>query len=424
MISLRTHAKMSLLALFVLSIGGRCVGCARASTPTATTPTSAPTTRPVELGVGKADLFRMEPLSGGDLCQVASGMADEVWLFFSDFGKGLQFARRTSGMWTGLAPLTAPNWTFIERLTAIPDASGNPVVIWSGYDGQPGEALVAARWSSEGWSEPQPLDRLATSTSINELISLRDSRGRIHVVYDRPLPNRESYSRGFPPEGEFPDKCFHAVFDAQHWSKPQATTGPGRFYVTPLALSEGVNGSVLLAIVMHRFTKDGFKGRFLASQSWDGQAWSAVEDLAETDKEYDLGLLTDRWGARIAWYPGDVAARGQYGSRVAGSLRCFLQRDGRSENLLVGSYVWPPRFGVDFSGRVVMLWRVPDGECRFRLWNGREWSETLNGLPDGELVPTQTGNWLLVSKDSDGIHLQEIVVRERTATTTPSIGAQ
>lgn len=243
-------------------------------------------------------------------------------------------------------------WVNVERMSLSNDEAGRPVVIMMGCVQDARNSRVVGRtWTGTEWTEPDEIDRFDGSGVFGGMISYLDSKGRIHVAYDRDLDDRESY--GFM-DGQFPDKCFHAVRTEQGWSKASATTGRGKFYVDPVSLGEFADGTVYLTVEVHPFTSSSrLETEYLGCQRWSGREWSELEE--GTPK----ALSTDYWGNRIS------------------ELRATTQRsDG------VGKGPARPRTAScrDRLGRLVVFsW--DSSQVTVCMWNGNEWAEDVTFSP-------------------------------------------
>ncbi len=343
----------------------------------------------VELSLGKKEYIETESRVGGDEFRLVSAPNKTLWLILTSSQRLLWTVRR-GGVWDVLKPIPITGWTFINRITAVADGGGNPVIVWSGFDGVPGEAVATLRWTGSAWSEPRILDRLETCTSVLHLDSLRDGRGNVHIAYDRPLKPRESYNIGFIfGEGFFPSKCWHAVYDGQSWRKPRPTTGKGRFDLDALGLSHGPKDSVTLALRVGPARKQSYVG----AQTWDGDAWGAIEKLKEGE---DGVVVASPWGDRLVWW--------NQGFICGGSVI-----RGDRESPVAWEY-WgaPVPAANDHAGRIA-VW-LPRGGLR--IWNGQRWSHPLQCGSATELIATLDGNLLAGDWRGDRIHIQQILVKE------------
>ena len=132
-----------------------------------------------------------------------------IWVIWADILKLTAVMHTNASAEPTIQQVPPKNWKFVNHCTATLDASGRPYVIWSGYDETTGEAVAASHWRDDGWSNPAILDRLVPCKSVNSMVSVLDSAGNIHVVYDRPLDPYEQYARGsIVVSGEFPTSVF------------------------------------------------------------------------------------------------------------------------------------------------------------------------------------------------------------------------
>lgn len=359
--------------------------------PLSTTKPDAPRPAAVTLLLGGTEIVPTpEEPHGGDDCCVIVVDTDELWLILARWQK-LSYCVRRNGAWGPVKPIETPGWKYFDRIVAVSDGANHPLIVWLGFDQQTGQALAAMQWTGERWTEPVIVDRRKTSGGAVELRALRQANGRIHVVYDRPLDDREEYNVG--GHGAYPSKCFHAIFADGQWSKPQPTTGRGRFDLDPVGLTTGPAGTIWCAV---QYSPPYAPGD-VAVQSWDGERWSRVERLHAGEGG---GVLTDPWGSRLIWW------------HTVDSVGALLRQDG-TETPQSWVY-WGATIPVtnDAAGRIAVYFEGSSTEGgRVRVWNGNGWAEVVTGkLPRmTRLTSALNGNLLLTGWTSDGIHLVEII---------------
>lgn len=343
----------------------------------------------VELSLGKGDFVKVQPWVSGDEFCLASGPDGRIWLLLTA-SQCLYYAVRQDGSWSEVKAMPTDGWAFINQLTAAVDKAGQPVVIWSGFDATPGEALGASHWLGSSWGRPQLLDRLETCTSIENLCSLRDNTGNVHIAYDRPLKQRESYNLG--GHGMFPSKCWHAVFDGSRWSKPGATSGKGLFSAKALGLSRGSDGCIVLAVHSSPPSDAGYIGE----QTWDGSAWSSIKKLKDGARG---GMAATPWGDRLVWWSKD---------QRSGASLMRGNREAAVPSVFVGE-----SFPVaqDQAGRLALYQRGTNGG-KIQVWNGNRWSGDIECGLVTRLIATMDGNLIAARFERDGVWLQDILVRE------------
>lgn len=292
---------------------GWATGCRRNSndrpSPSATA-SSASQLKDSRLTLGKKYTLAAPAAKGGDICEVICDRKGQVWAFLARF-TALSYAKITDKGAEQLQEMPIRGWKFINRMKAAIDDSGNPQLIWSGFDSATGEALAAIRWDGMKWSEVQILDRLSPSTSIGNIDAMLDSLGNLHVVYNRPLEDREAYSVGsLVVDGQFPNKCFQVMLKGQHWTKPEATTGKGHYYVENLRLSRGQGGRMYLSESIEPF--DTWE-RYPGYQIWDGQKWGNLTGVGPSGKDiYSGTTIADAWNVMHVWWQKGIGGAWQY----------------------------------------------------------------------------------------------------------------
>jgi len=356
---------------------------------------------PVELSIGEQFDFHPKKLSGFDSYHFISGKEGEFWVLLDEMFEPLMAARVTKGTKPSLESISPHDWADVGRVSVTNDDSGNPVVIMMGYVQDAGNTQVVVRkCSGHEWTEPVQLDRFDGSGTLGSMVSLLDSKGRIHVVYDRKLALRESYGI---MHGQFPDKCFHASFDGKNWSRARSTTGKGKFYVDPRFLSELPDTKICLGMRVHPFSAFGYKAEYVGYQLWNGERWSSIAE--GPPKEAPSGAegqpVFDYWGNSISRLSKD------------GRDHCVLKKRG-SDSVENVPLLSEPVLKRDRSGRIIICsWDSTQGEIR--LWNGDQWAENLSYPLDLEVRTTQIlsnpdGNVFLIHKGESRIVIQQIKV--------------
>jgi len=191
----------------------------------------------------------------------------------------------------------------------------------------------------------------------------------------------------------------------EHWaawyyssgrSKPTPTTGKGRFGVRPLGLSPGPDGSIVMAVEVQRPQQP----RYIGQQTWDGKSWTKPEMVKDLDMG---GMIATPWGDQLVLWPGEAS----------------LLSQGRQK-----AYPWISRYSDvpvvnDSAGRIVAYLSDQQGGT-LRVWNGEQWSNTLRCGEATQVTPTPDGRIWLGKWQSDGVQLQEILVRELPGPSAPT----
>ncbi|MBL7140780.1 MAG: hypothetical protein ISS74_07710 [Planctomycetes bacterium] len=303
------------------------------------------------------------------------------------------------------------------------DGAGCPVVVMMGsVQDARNTSLVVRRWAGAEWTDPVELDHFDGSGHFGRMVGLLDSHGRMHVAYDRRLDKPEAYG---VMDGQFPDKCFHALYDGQRWSRGKATTGAGRYYIDPVGMGELPDGTVCLLAEISAFgILGGLEGRYLGNQRWDGKAWSAVgrepvpeavvsiganasfyEDpeplIAPDDRRFST--MHDYWGNTIAW---------------VGDQLCLVRRHQAPDGyeavsvLSTGYTSCMPLLKRDRSGRIALC-SCDASHVEVRLWNGNGWAEPLTFPSAGIFGVTKVlfnpdGNMYVIGKGKDRFVIRRI----------------
>ena len=201
-------------------------------------------------------------------------------------------------------------------------------------------------------------------------------------------------------EGEFPDKCFHAVGDGTIWPRAQPTTGRGKFYVDPVALSELQSGIICLLMKVREFSTS-FEPEYTGYQTWDDKQWSSLGKEPPTEALQALAAhaISDNWGNTVT------------SEEQGGECRSVVRNRERivSRGPLLLS---KPLMARDHAGRVVVLSQdAPHGELQ--LWSGAEWSEPVafeldRGAKVTHLLPNPGGDIYLVCEGGSDIQIQRV----------------
>jgi hypothetical protein len=355
---------------------------------------------PMELSLGEQFVFHPEPLAGGDEYHWAIGRNGEFWVFCQKLFQPLMAARIEKGVQPSFEPISPKEWVDADRVSVSNDASGNPVVLMMGCVQDARDTHVVARkWSGQGWTEPVELDAFDGSGTFGYMISFLDSKGRVHVVYDRRLEPYESY--GFM-HGQFPDKCFHAWSDGQKWNRAKATTGRGEFYLDPRFLSELPDGKVCLALRVSPFSSWwGLGPDFQGCQFWDGSQWSDIvkERPREARCQSDGEPVLDYWGNTVSWSGED------------GKHYCLLKKRG-SDSVESIDILSAPLLKRDLSGRIIVC-SSNSSEGEIRVWKRDRWTGPLRYPLDGgekasRILCNPDGSILVVHEGESRIVVQRI----------------
>lgn len=370
--------------------------CAKEDQPTSgpVSPLDEPV---IELSFGRRILCELPEAAGGDRCKVICDSSGRLWLFIARF-QSLSYSTYEGETWTPVKPVCSSEWKFINRMTAVVDGTGLPIVIWAGFDGGPGESLAAVRWNGSDFGRPWCLDRLPAGKSIGGLDAILDCGGRLHVAYDRPLSPPEEYATGsIIVDGEFPDKLFHIVFDGQGWSVPHPTTGKGQYYVDDVVLSSDLKGKVCLSAVIAPFGTSA-KRDYVAYQIWSSGKWSSAargspegQDVSEGQAAIDPDGAVHVWWA-VGFNPTLYCALPQ--KRVApGTAREW----------------YDPPFLARLSGPLL----AANSSGFVSVWNGAVWCRPLEtggseGIAAGPNHKVFTWVWA-----DEGVVIQEMLVANK-----------
>jgi hypothetical protein len=322
-----------------------------------------PSPTPVTLVISDQIVFHPKSLSGGDNYHYISGKNGELWVLLQELSQPLKAARINGDKDFQFKPICPADWAGVTRVSVTNDESGNPVVVMMGYVKNSSKMQVVVRKRLDNnWSNPIEIDRFDGSGTFGSMISLLDSKGRIHVVYDRHLEPRESYAVGFIiVDGEFPDKCFHAFFDGEKWSRSKSTTGKGKYYVDPLFLSEMPSGNICLGLEVSPLRTDAES----QSQIWDGNNWSKLAEKWPKEAFYVKNTCVfDYWGNAISW------------GSVNDGYQCFVSRRDNPNKTDIRDLKSMPTVTRDRNGRIV-LFSHDSSQAEIRMWNGEQWSDKL-----------------------------------------------
>ena len=316
---------------------------------------------PVRLSVAEQLLFHPKTLRGIDRYHFVSGKNGEFWILLQEMLKPLTASRLTKDSQSPFEPISPSNWNDVDRVSVANDGSGRPVVIMMGCVQDYRDSRVIARtWTGNQWTDPVELDQFDGSGTFGNMLALLDSKGRIHVVYDRRLSSGENYSTGLIiVDGEFPDKCFHAFWEGNEWSRGKSTTGRGRFYVDPVSLSELPDGRVCLVMKVHPIGRIKPESEYVGYQVWDGRQWSGI-----SEKQPD------------------------------------------------GAAIEPLLRKRDLAGRIIDV-SQDESLVKLRLGNGHEWTESLTFPCRGQaaqvLLKPDGNIYIIVQEDAD-IRIQRILL--------------
>lgn len=352
----------------------------------------------VSLSLGPTETILVaEHPTGGDSALVLAGSGQQMWVILARLEAPLMWAARHGDGWSAFSPLPMPGWKFVNKITGVVDADGNPWVAWSGYDERNGEAIAVSKWTGQGWSPLQIIDRITPCVFITQLLMLADGAGRIHLVYDGALTPPEDYARGFiVVDGEFPHKCIHIYFDGKNWTSPVATTGRGRFGLTPMSLRLRADGSIQLTQTRRKFgLVDGFEYA-IVRQIWNGTSWSSPDVLRDCAQPvYEGDSIRDRWGATITCWSGEQ------------SLEYQFSRPGQDPTL--GTYD-VGRYGTTFlshpSGRIIRFTE----KYGLAAWNGQHWSTALRTPDAARLTVGADGRMFVSDWSASGVEIKEVVM--------------
>ncbi len=360
----------------------------------------------VELSLGDQFIFHPKVLSGGDAYYFVSGQDGQVWVFLQEMFQPLMAAQLVKDLKPTFEPISPGDWNNVECLSVTNDDTGNPVVFMMGYSKDARNTVVVVRkYIEQNWTEPILLDTFDGSGTFSSMLSLLDSNGYIHVIYDRNLKPRESY--GFM-EGYFPDKCFHAWYDGKNWNRAQSTTGRGTFYVEPRFLSELPNAKICVGMKVIPFSKfGGYKTKYVGCQLWDGKQWSDIikkppEEAFSSNIEDNA--IFDYWGNSLT-----------YMNKV-GKNYCILKNKANADNETV-TLLSPPLVKRDDSGRILVC-SSNSTQGEIRIWNGNRWLTSLSYPLNGQekidqILSNPNGDIFLLHKGPSQITVQQI--KEKSA---------
>ena len=369
---------------------------------------------PVELVLGEQLVFHARELKGGNAYHFVSGKDGEFWVLRQVLLQPLMAARLGKGAEPSFEPISPKGWADVERVSVANTVSGNPVVVMMGSVPDARNTLVVVReYAGQKWTEPVQLDVFDGTGTFGSMVSLLDSKGRIHIAYDRRLSPHESYGL---MHGYFPDKCFHAWSDGKNWVRAQSTTGKGKFRVDPRFLSELPNAKVCLGMKVHPFSNSGYKAEYVGCQLWDGKRWSSiVKDLPkEASSGADGHSVLDYWGNKISRASRD------------GKDYCVLKKRG-SDSVETVPVLFSSLLKRDRTGRIVVCsWTSLRGEIR--LWNGDRWAGMLSyplGPGEGltQILCNPDGNLFLIHKGKSRVVIQRIklIPRKQDATSNKEL---
>ena len=359
----------------------------------------------VELSLGEKLVFYPKQLTGGDAYHFVSGKGGELWILRHEGLKPLMAARLENGEEPSFEPISPEKWKDADRVTVTNNASGNPVVTMMGYVRDATYThLVVREWSGQNWTEPVQIDFFDGRGLFGSMVSLLDSKGRIHVVYDRNLAPAESYGI---MHGQFPDKCFHAWFDGKSWKRAQPTTGRGKFYVDPRFLSELADGNICLGISVDPFSGYNPRPEYVGCQLWDGKRWSGI--LKKLPKEAPSSAenqpVFDYWGNSISRLRKD------------GRDYCVLKKRG-SDRVETVELLSTPIMMRDRAGRIIVC-SSNSARGELRLWNGDQWAGKIS-YPLGrageisQILCNPDGNLLLIHEGRSRVVIQGIKTVQTT----------
>ena len=352
----------------------------------------------VILSIGSQESLAAPAQRGGARCYVFGDGKGQRWAIFNRW-TSLEVMVRRGSDWEGMTDVTPSGWKFINRMAVAADSRGDPILIMAAYDDSTGEAVAALHWTGSEWGTPVYLDRLQPGKSVNVLDAVTDAEGRIHVAYDRPLARSETYNTG--GHGAFPHKCFHVFFNGKTWSKPQPTTGRGRYSVDDLTLSTSQDGRVCLSYLVGPISGWGSEeGKYVACQFWKKGRWSKPERATPKHSRYIGGMLVmDGWGQEHVWthiFEGDPGGW-QYSRPTSHDAG---EADGPRD--------WgKPSVRQMPNGKLAVIGQGG----KVYVWNGRRWSRPVKGgLPGLGVLPN--GNLLTWYWRGTELEIREVVVKE------------
>jgi hypothetical protein len=359
----------------------------------------------VELSLGERTVFRPKRLKGGDTYHFVSGRNGSLWVLLQEMSRPLMAARLEKGLKPDFEPISPEGWAGVGRVSVSNTRQGDPVVFMMGYLQDARDSRVVVReWGVKGWGGPFELDAFDGSGTFGSMVSLLDSKGRVHVVYDRCLTPRESYGIA---AGYFPDKCFHSWSDGEQWTRSQSTTGRGRFYVDPVSLSDLPDGTVCLAARVHPFSIMGYEEGYVGRQLWDGERWSDIIGQLPDQASVDAGAkpIRDHWGNSISWTCEGGRYTGSRRKRGAEGVKSFAML---SEPLMVR----------DREGRIIVC-SSDSAQCEVRVWEGDQWAGQIRyPLDRGEgisrVLCNPDGNLLLIHEGDSRIVVRRVTLAPRT----------
>ena len=266
------------LCLVALTTAASVMGCSSSTSPLPPPPSqTAASAKPATVVLG-----RTWTLSAGKRLDQPQLLCDSrgcLWAFgqneLADESCAIVCARFDGQAWTPLAESVAPIKFTLSPMTAVLDASDNPVVIWGDFTDKPGElCLFFTRWTGREWTKREAIASMS-SHAFPAPTACLDGQGRLHVVYRSNLDPPERYSQGLLiVDGVSSPKFFHLSYDGRHWSELQPTTGRGRFGVGEPHLSLETGGRLCLVTDITDYPQLGPTTEYLAFQAWDGKSWS------------------------------------------------------------------------------------------------------------------------------------------------------
>jgi hypothetical protein len=369
---------------------------------------------PVEMSLGKQTAFYARRLKGGDSYHFVSGKDGALWVLRQELLQPLMAAKLEKGVEPIFEAISPEGWRDVDRVGVSNDNAGNPVVFMMGCLEDARDTRVVVReYDGQSWREPVQLDAFDGSGTFGSMLSMLDSNGRTHVVYDRRLEPRESYGI---MEGHFPDKCFHAWSDGKNWTRSRSTTGKGKYYVDPTTLSELSDGKVCLVINVRPFA--GFAsqgGKYPACQLWDGERWSDITKQLPEDavSEAEAQSVSDYWGNVVSW------------SRQGGRHICTLNKHGGGSVETLG-LLSEPILTRDTLGRII-VGSADSSQGEVHIWNGNRWVEkrsypVARDEKLAQILCNPDGNVLLIHQGESRVTIQRVKLGSATSDTASREG--